>query len=102
KTRKPAISARFQVIDEAVVADRKVDSIVKGWTSKAFDAFRQSGFDPDHVIATASEPLDGREATVRNRPGRLTDLITSGFAREAGGADVAIVNGGSIRIDDVL
>jgi 5'-nucleotidase len=32
----------------------------------------------------------------------LTDLITASFDREAGGVDVAILNGGSVRIDDVI
>jgi 5'-nucleotidase len=49
-----------------------------------------------------NESLDGRESTVRNQPGRLTDLITASFDREAGGVDVAILNGGSVRIDDVV
>ena len=53
-------------------------------------------------MATVSEPLDGRESTVRNRPARLTDLITASFAHEAGSVDVALLNGGSVRIDDVV
>ena len=53
-------------------------------------------------MATVTEPLDGRESTVRNRPGRLTDLLTAGFAHEAGTVDVALLNGGSVRIDDVI
>jgi 5'-nucleotidase len=63
-------------------------------------------------VATVSEPLDGRESTVRNRPGRLTDLIVAGFAHEAArtpampatarAVDLALLNGGSVRIDDVI
>lgn len=56
----------------------------------------------DRVVATIAEPLDGRESTVRNRQGRLTDLITAALDREAGGVDAALFNGGSIRIDDVI
>jgi 5'-nucleotidase/UDP-sugar diphosphatase len=99
---RPVVSARFQVIDASVAADRKLDAVVKGWTKTAFDAFRKNGFSPERVIAVLTEPLDGRESTVRNRPGRLTDLITAAFSREAAPVDVAIMNGGSIRIDDVL
>jgi len=50
-------------------------------------------------VATTTEPLDGRESTVRNRSG---DLIAASMAREAGAVDVAVFNGGSVRIDDVL
>src|SRR5262249_28568351 len=79
-----------------------VEAVARRWTGAAFDAFRKSGFTPEKVIATTTEALDGRESTVRNRPGRLTDLITAAFVREAGGADVALLHGGSIRIDDQL
>ena len=53
-------------------------------------------------MATSTEALDGRESTVRNRAGRLTDLIAAALAHEAKTADVALFNGGSVRIDDVL
>ena len=99
---RPSVSVRFQIIDDRVRADQKVQSIVKRWTAVAFDAFAKSGFTPERVVAAVTEPLDGRESTVRNRPGLLTDLTTAGFDREAGGVDVAIMNGGSIRIDDVI
>ncbi|MSO30975.1 MAG: bifunctional metallophosphatase/5'-nucleotidase [Acidobacteria bacterium] len=101
-TGRPSVTTRFQVIDERVQADRTVQSAANRWTTAAFTAFRKSGFEPERVIATATEPLDGRESIVRNRAGRLTDLLTAAFDREAGGVDVAIMNGGSIRIDDVL
>ena len=39
---------------------------------------------------------------MRNRAGRLTDLITEAQAREVKDAQVAVFNGGSVRIDDVL
>jgi 5'-nucleotidase / UDP-sugar diphosphatase len=68
----------------------------------AFTAFRKDGFEPEQLVVTTPVPLDGREAVVRNRPSNLTSLILDGMLREAGGADAAILNGGSIRIDDVL
>lgn len=99
---RPTVSTRFQLIDDRIAADRRVDALVKKWTATAFDAFRKNGFSPERVVATLTEPLDGREATVRNREGRLTDLITAAFAREASPVDIAVFNGGSVRIDDVL
>ena len=101
KTR-PTVTARFDVLDRSIPPDSKVQSLVQKWTSIAFDAFRKSGFEPARVVATVSEPLDGRESAVRHQPGRLTDLITAAFDREAGGVDVAILNGGSVRVDDVV
>ena len=99
---RPDISARLEVMDERIQQDPKVEGAVRKWTGIAFDAFRKSGFEPERTVAVTSEALDGRDSIVRNQPGRLTDLIAAGFDREAGGVDVAIVNGGSIRINDIL
>jgi 5'-nucleotidase/UDP-sugar diphosphatase len=99
---RPTVTARFEVLDQTVPQDSKVQGVVQKWMAIAFDAFRKNGFDPARIVATVTEPLDGRESAVRNQPGRLTDLITAAFDREAGGVDVAILNGGSVRIDDVV
>jgi 5'-nucleotidase len=99
---RPTVSSRLAVIDDSIAKDPRVEAVAQHWTAVAFDGFRKSGFTPERVVATVTEPLDGKESTVRNRPGRLTDLITAGFAREAGTVDVALLNGGSVRIDDVI
>ena len=99
---RPAVSARIEVMDERVPQDPKVEGVVRKWTGIAFDAFRKNGFEPERTVAVTNEALDGRDSVVRNQQGRLTDLIAASFDREAGGVDVAIVNGGSIRINDIL
>ncbi len=99
--QRPKISVRLEPITEAIASDATVDALVTQWTTTAFDAFRRDGFTPDRVIAQLTTSLDGREATVRNRQGNLTDLLTTALATE-GGTDVALMNGGSIRIDDEL
>ncbi len=99
---RPEISSRLRVIDETVASAPAVEAIVKKWTATAFEAFRKDGFSPEAVVATTTEPLDGREAVVRNTPGRLTEILVGGMAREAKDAEVALLNGGSVRIDDVV
>ena len=99
---RPTVSARFEVLDAKVAQDRRVQAEVQRWITTAFDAFRKDGFAPETVIAKTTTVLDGRESTVRNRPGPLTDLITAAMARETGPVDVVLLNGGSIRIDDEL
>lgn len=99
---KPVVSASFQVIDDTVPSAPAVEAVARRWTSIGFEAFRRDGFDPDAVVTTTTEDLDGRESTVRNRPGRLTDIIAASLAHEVATADVALFNGGSVRIDDVV
>jgi 5'-nucleotidase len=99
---RPTVTTRLQLVDDSIPADPTVAALADRWTEVGFAAFRQDGFTPERVIALTDEPLDGLEATVRNRPGRLTGLIARAMQREVKGADVALFNGGSVRIDDVL
>lgn len=99
---RPTVAVRWQAMDERVAADPAVAAVAQRWTEAGFAAFRSQGFAPEAVVATTTEPLDGREATVRNRAGRLTDLIAEAMAHAAGAVDLALFNAGSVRIDDVL
>lgn len=98
---RPVVQTRLQVVDDRIAADVETEAVVRKWTATAFDAFRRDGFTPETTVVTLSEPLDGREATVRHRPGALTQLIANAVRREAG-ADLGIFNSGSVRIDDIL
>lgn len=98
---RPTVSSRLQLITSAIAPDPAVDALVTKWTTTAFDAFRRDGFTPERTVVTLTEPLDGREAVVRNREGRLTQIIANAMRRDAD-AEVGLFNGGSIRIDDVL
>ncbi|MEA2829157.1 MAG: hypothetical protein QOG43_3596 [Actinomycetota bacterium] len=89
-------------VTPALADDPVVGQAVDRWVNAAFDGFRAQGFEPTKAVATTSEPLDGREASVRNMPTRLTDLTAAGMLHAAPGTEVAIFNSGSIRIDDVL
>lgn len=99
---RPFVSSHLRILDERIRQDGAIQGIVRKWVGIAYDAFSTFGFEPARTVVTLNEPLDGRETTVRNQSGRLTDLITAALDREAGGVDVAIMNGGSVRIDDIL
>jgi len=54
-----------------------------------------------NVIGRTSVPLDARSAQGRTRETNVGDFVTDAF-RKATGADVALINGGSIRADSVI
>jgi 5'-nucleotidase len=95
------VSTLQRVTDE-LADEPTVAQAVDRWVKAAFDGFRAQGFEPTKEVATSSEPLDGREAAVRAFPTRLTDLTAAGMLHAAPGTELAIFNGGSIRIDDVI
>jgi 5'-nucleotidase len=98
---RPVVSARLERIDDSMPEGPRTKAEVRKWTELGFEGFRKDGFDPAVTVTTITAPLDGREAAVRNGPTALTALITEAMRREAG-TPIAIFNGGSIRIDDVL
>jgi 5'-nucleotidase len=101
KGTRPIVTARLQRIDERIKEGPRTAAEVRKWTELGFAGFRNEGFDPARVVASIDVPLDGRESAVRNHSTNLTDLIVDAMRHEAHTA-VAVFNGGSIRIDDVL
>ncbi len=90
-------------IDSTLSADPYVEEVVQKWIHLQNEAIRAVGVDPDEVLMYAHQPLDGREASVRNHSTNLTQLITRAMAAAARQpVDAAILNGGSIRVDDLL
>lgn len=101
-TGSATIRSELMPVTEDIPDDPEVASEVQDWLDIAFAGFIEQGFIPDEVVTTTTEALDGRESTIRNRATNLGSLIAEAFLQEADNADLAIFNGGSVRIDDVL
>lgn len=101
-TRRTLVEPRIIAIGDTIAEDPDVAAEVRRWTEAGYAGFRALGFEPERVVTATTEPLDGTETASRNRPTNLSALIAAGFFAEAGDADLALVNTGSIRIDDVL
>jgi 5'-nucleotidase len=97
----PTASARIERIDDRLKDGPKTAAEVKKWVDAGFAAFRKDGFDPANVVARIDTTLYGREAAVRNGSTTLTELICEAMRKEAA-TDIAVMNSGSIRIDDVV
>ena len=82
------------VLDTHIAKDAAVDSRVQHWLAAL--AEKLGGND---TLATTKNLLEGVEPVVRGRESALGNLLTD-VARAQMGTDVAILNGGSIRIND--
>jgi 5'-nucleotidase / UDP-sugar diphosphatase len=100
--KKLVITSELKKINATLPEDKATAKLVAQWVKKGFDAFRSNGFEPEEVVATAPEPLNGKETDVRSGRTNLTDLIAAAALNEVEGADASIYNSGSIRIDDDL
>lgn len=100
--QKLEIESRLVPITDELPEDPETAAEVQRWLDVGWAGFRAAGFEPEAEVAVVSEPLDGLESSVRNHPTTLTSLIAEGMRAEVAGSDVALVSGGSIRIDDVV
>ena len=102
QTGKTEVKPTFVAINDTLTEDPAVKAVVDNWMKIAFDAFRQQGFEPEAVVTTITEALDGLESSVRTRKTNLTELIAKSLLRPYPEAELSLYNSGSIRIDDVL
>lgn len=102
--RKNKVQAipKLHYINESIPFDSATQTVVQKWTRIAQEKFSEAGFDAQKTLLADSDPLDGREISVRSQPTNLTRLIVSAIAAAAPKADVVLLNGGSIRVDDIL
>lgn len=103
KTKKTTIVSELKEINEAIETDSRVGSIVEGWQKVLNAKIKEIIANPNEVIYDAKEPLDGRDTPIRSTQTNLGKLVTESMAFAFNdNVDGALVNGGSIRIDDEL
>ena len=95
-------SAGWTQTDELIKIDRKLpfdpvtQTVVSAWNDSIVKRLGK-----EKVIATTQFPIDGRDAINRAQESALGDLVTDAM-RIGTGADAAVMNSGTMRIDDVL
>jgi len=103
KTKKATVKSELKEINETISADKKVGAIVDKWQGILKAEIKEIIKNPDEVIYTATTPLDGRDTPIRSTQTNLGKIIARSMALAYDDAvDCALVNGGSIRIDDQL
>lgn len=102
ETGRLDVDSRFVLITDAIPEDPHTREVVDEWVEKGYAGFRKQGFEPEEVVAITTEILDGREAVIRDETTRLTEIIADSLLHEAAGAELALYNSGSIRIDDEI
>jgi len=103
QTGEVNIVSRLIPIDEHIASQPDIKKIVDKWQKVLLDKVRTVVEDPNKVILHTETPLDAREKSIRHRQTNFGQLITDAMlAASKNNAVAAIVNGGSIRIDDQL
>lgn len=92
----------LKMLDESVQPDSLTNAVVTKWTTIANDNYNSLGFDARKVVIATGDSLDGRETETRSGSTNLTTLIPLAMAEACPGSVAAILNAGSIRVDDIL
>ena len=103
KTKETSISSLLKIIDTSIVDDKKVKLVVDKWMEVMNSQISKIVENPYEIIYNTKIPLDGRDIPIRSNQTNLGQLIAKSMAYSYNNeVDCAIVNGGSIRIDDQL
>ena len=101
-TGRNKVSSRLQMVDQSIAIDSATNVVVQKWMGIAEKNYASIGFDAKAVVLESGEKLDAREASVRSGKTNFTRLVVAAMEKAAPEAQVAIVNSGSIRLDDEL
>ncbi|MGB0838489.1 MAG: bifunctional metallophosphatase/5'-nucleotidase [Chitinophagales bacterium] len=102
-TGQTQVNSSLKKIDETVAKEEATDLVVQKWMKITQDVLQESGINPNEVVMKLKEPLDARESLIRHKTSPIAELIAKAmrvtYPDEAQGA---ILNTGSIRMDDLL
>jgi 2',3'-cyclic-nucleotide 2'-phosphodiesterase (5'-nucleotidase family) len=103
KTKKTIVKSELKEINSSIKSDEKVGLVVSKWQNILKTEIKDIIENPDKIIYETKIPLDGRDTQVRSEQTNLGTIITKSMSFSFDdNVDCAIVNGGSIRIDDEL
>ena len=83
-------------MDNRLPDDTAVAAVVDRW-----DDSLRARLGPERSIGHTAFPIDARDALGRRQESLLGDLVTDAM-RAGTGADVAVLNAGTLRLDDVI
>jgi 5'-nucleotidase/UDP-sugar diphosphatase len=103
QSKKTTLISELIKINESLDFDPIVQKSVEKWNGILLENIKSIISDPERVIYVTDVPLDGRESSMRNGQTNLGAVITKAFYLAAKNPiDAAIMNSGSVRIDDQL
>ncbi len=102
KKKTTFVEPKLVMIDTGFALDAATTQVVTKWVNIANENYASLGFDATEVVLNQGEALEGREIFIRATTTNLTQYIVAAMEKAAPEADLALLNSGSIRVDDVL
>ncbi len=103
KTEQLTKDSQLVEINQKVPSLPKVKTIVDRWEAILNTEIKQVIDNPDEIIYTTKIPLDATDTSGRSMQTNVGNIITEAMAKSFDQpAEIALVNGGSFRLDDKL
>lgn len=103
ETKYYTMDSQLVFVDEKIASQPKIERIVNRWNDILDDNLKEIIDNPNEIIYNPKTPLDGTDSASRGIQTNIGDLITKSMsAHFQNKVDACLVNGGSIRVDDML
>jgi 2',3'-cyclic-nucleotide 2'-phosphodiesterase (5'-nucleotidase family) len=102
KQHTVAVTPAMKYLDSTVAFDAVTNTVVQKWVDIANENYNSLGFDAKQVVIQNGDSLEGRETFIRSKSTNLSQLVVHAMEDACPQAQLAIINAGSIRVDDIL
>lgn len=101
--QKYTLKSELRRVTSAIADEPATAAVIAKWDKIRNESLASSGFEPSKVVTTLDAPLDCREAVVRQTQCKAGELLTNAMlAASRNNPECALVNSGSIRVDDMV
>lgn len=102
KTGKKSFRYTLKNVDDKIGKDSATHVVVQKWSDIATANYASLGFNASEIVMAKGPTFDAREAMVRAGSTNFTKLVVNAMEAACPKAEIAIINAGSIRLDDLL
>ncbi|MCC7465889.1 MAG: bifunctional metallophosphatase/5'-nucleotidase [Saprospiraceae bacterium] len=97
------VSSELRKVNGSIPEEPATAAVVAKWERIKNESLSSSGFTADAVVTKLEKPLDCRESVIRHGQAPVGAMITEAMmAVSRNKPELAVLNSGSIRVDDVL
>ncbi len=97
------VKSELRKVDGKIADEPATATVIAKWEKIKNESLGSAGFDAAKPVTTLKQPLDCREGIIRHQPAPAGAAITEAMLFVSKNKpDCALLNSGSIRVDDVL
>ncbi len=101
-TKVTTLRSELMPITNTIADEPKTEAVVQKWVKKQDKLLREMGYTPDEMVMVTTEPLICTESAIRSQQTNFGRITLEAFEAAMPGADVYMLNSGSMRLDDNL